>query len=144
MYNKFIESRPLSDSSAPPHCAFEEYFAVSQPPSSARQRLQVYPRVNEILDASTEKASLLARESKPLHKVVPLRRKIFHIADDQDFCAARFVNPDFSRISNSKNIMKSCLSSVTFADLEKIEHAGRTVIAGVRSVFGFCHPYLLS
>ena len=48
---------------------------------------------------------------------------------------ARFVNRDFSRISNSKNIMKSRLSSVTFADLEKIERAGRTVIAGDSQCF---------
>ena len=102
VYDKFVESRPLSDSSVPPRCAFE-YFAVSEPPASACQRLRVYPRVTKILDASTEKALRLAWESKPLHKVVPLRRKIFHIADDQDFCVARFVNPDFSRISNSKN-----------------------------------------
>ena len=108
---------------------------MSEPTSSARQRLRVYPRVNEILDASTEKGLRLACESKPLHKVVPLRRKNFHVADAPDFCAARFVNPDFLRISNSKNILKSRLSSVTFADLEKIERAGRTVIAGDSQCF---------
>ena len=110
VYNKFVESHPLSDTSAPPRCAFEDYFAVSEPTSSARQCLRVYPRVNEIPDASTEKASWLAHESKSLHKVVPLRRKIFHVADDQDFCAARFVNPDFWKISDCKNILKSRLS----------------------------------
>ena len=135
MYDKFVDARPLSDTSAPPHCAFEEYFAIADPPTSARQRLRVYPRVTEILDASTEKASRLARESKPLHKVMPLRRKIFHVADDQDFCAARFVNPDFACISNSKNILKSRLSFVSLADLEKIERAGRTVIAGDSQCF---------
>ena len=100
VYEKFVDVQPLSDSSAPPRCAFEEYFAVANPPTSACQRLRVYPRVTEILDASTEKASRLARKSKPLHKVVPLRRKIFHVADDQEFCAARFVNPVFARICN--------------------------------------------
>ena len=88
VYDKFVEPHPLSDSSAPSRCAFEEYFAISELPASTHQRLWVYPRVTEILDASTEKASRLARKSKPLHKVVPLRRKIFHFADDQDFCAA--------------------------------------------------------
>ena len=63
------------------------------------------------------------------------RRKIFHVVDTPDFCAVRFVNPDFSRISNSKHIMKSRLSSVTFADFEKIELAGRTVIAGDSQCF---------
>ena len=135
VYDKLVESRPLSDPSVPPRCVFEDYFAVSKPPSSARQRLRVYPRVNEILDVSTKKASRLVRESKPLHKVVPLRRKIFQVADALDFVAARFVNPDFSRISNSKNIQKSRSSSVSFADLEKIERAGRTVIAGYSQCF---------
>ena len=134
-YEKFVDARPWSDTSAPLRCEFEEYFAVADPPTSARQRLRVYPRVTEILDASTEKASRLARESKPLHKVVPLKRKIFHVADDQDFCAARFVNPDFARLSNSKTILKSHLSSVSLADLEKIERAGRTVIAGDSQCF---------
>ena len=75
------------------------------------------------------------RESRPLHRVVPLRCKIFHDGDDQDFCSARFVNPDFSRISNSKSILKSWLSSVSLADLEKIERAGHTVIAGDSQCF---------
>ena len=43
--------------------------------------------------------------------------------------------PDFSFISNSKNIIKSRLSSVFFADLEKIERVGRTVIAGDSQCF---------
>ena len=121
IHDKFVDSRPLTDASAPP--------------ALSCQHLSVYPKVSEILDASSKKASRLARESKPLHRVVPLRRKIFNIGDDEDFCAARFVNPDFSHISNSKNILKSRLSSVTFADLEKIECAGRTVIAGESQCF---------
>ena len=57
------------------------------------------------------------------------------MADDQDFCASRFVNPDFACISNSKTILKSRLSSVSLANLEKIERAGRTVIAGDSQCF---------
>ena len=135
IYDKFANSRPLTGASAPPRCEFEEYFAVSDPPAASRQNLRVYPRVSEIIDASLEKASRLARESKPLHRVVPLRRKIFFVGDDQDFCSARFVNPDFSRISNSKSILKSRLSSVSLADLEKIECASRTVMAGDSQCF---------
>ena len=63
---------------------------------------------------------------------MPLRRKVFPVVDVPDFCAARFVNPDFSR---SKNIQKSRLSSVSFADLEKVERAGRTVIVGDSQCF---------
>ena len=134
IYDEFAHSRPLTNASAPPRCEFEEYFAISDPPTSSRQNLRVYPRVSEIIDSSSEKASRLACESKPLHKVVPLRRKIFFV-DDQDFCTARFVNPDFFRISNSKTILKSHLSSACLSDLERIERATRTVIAGYSQCF---------
>ena len=102
---------------------------------SSRQHLRVYPRVSEIIDASSEKASRLVRESRPLHRVVPLRCKIFNLGDDQDLFSAQFVNPDFSRISNSKSILKSRLSSIFLADLEKIERVGRAVIAGDSQCF---------
>ena len=77
IFDKFANSRPLTNASAPPRCEFEEYFAISDPPAASRQNLRVYPRVSEIIDASSEKASRLASESKPLHRVVPLRRKFF-------------------------------------------------------------------
>ena len=135
IYNKFAHSRPVSDASAPPRCNFEEYFAISDPPTSSRQNLTVYPRVSEIIDASSNKASRLARESRPLHKVVPLGCKIFFVGDDKDSRNARYVNPEFSRISNSKTILKSRLSSVSLIDLEKFERASRTVLAGNSQCF---------
>ena len=101
IYDRFANSRPVTNASAPPRCEFEEFFAVSDPPSAARQNLTVYPRVSEIVDASAERASRLASKSRPLHRVVPLRRKLFYVSDNQDFCNARFVNPDFSRVSKS-------------------------------------------
>ena len=119
IYDKFAHSCPVTDASAPPRCEFEDYFAISDPPTSSCQNLMVYPRVSEIIDASSDKASRLVRESRPLHKVVPLMRKIFFVGDDQDFCNARYVNLDFSHISNSKTILKSRLSSVSLNDLEK-------------------------
>ena len=66
---------------------------------------------------------------------MPLRRKIFFVGNDQDFCSACYVNPDFSRISNNTSILKSRLSSVSLADLEKIECASCTVIAGDSQCF---------
>ena len=46
------------------------------------------------------------------------------------------MNPDFSRILNSKNtVLKSCLSSVSLSDLERIEHATRTILAGDSQCF---------
>ena len=119
--------------------------SVAEPPAldktSSRLIRFIYKFAHSrpLTDASApprcEKASRLARESKPLHKVVPLRCKIFFVGDDQDFCSAHFVNPDFSRISNSKTILKSRLSSVSLSDLEKIERATRTVIAGDSQCF---------
>ena len=79
---------------------------------------------------SSKQATKLARESKPLFKAIPLRRKVFPVADQPDFASPRFLNPDFARISNNKNISKSKVSFATFADLEKVEPCTRTLVAG--------------
>ena len=141
IYDRFANSRPVTNASAPPRCEFEEFFAVSDRPYAARQNRTVYPRVLEIVDASAERASRLARESQPLHRVVALRRKLFYIGDDQDFCNARFGNSDFSRISKSKTILKTRSSSVNLADIERIERASCTVLAGDSQCFWRYHPY---
>ena len=60
---------------------------------------------------------------------------MFFVGDDQDFCNARFVSPDFARISNSKTILKTRLSSVTLSDLKRIEHTSHTVLAGDSQCF---------
>ena len=135
IYDRFANSRPVTNASAPPRCEFEEFFAVLDPPSAARQNLTVYPRVSEIVDASAERASRLARESLPLHRVVPPRRKLFYVGDNQDFCNARFVISDFARISKSKTVLKTRSSSVNLTDLEQIECASRTVLAGDSQCF---------
>ena len=120
---------PSANAYVPLWCEFEDFFAVSDPPSASRQNLTVYPRVAEIFNSSAEKASRLARESRPLHRVVPFRRKMFFVGDHPDFCNARFVNPDFARISKHKNILKTRTSSVNLADLERIERGSRTILA---------------
>ena len=66
IYNRFANSRPSASANLPPRCEFEDFFAVSDPPSAARHNLTVYPRVAEIVDSSAERASRLARESRPL------------------------------------------------------------------------------
>ena len=60
---------------------------------------------------------------------------MFHVGDQPDYCAARFFNPDFSRISKHKTILKSRASSVTLADLEKLDRASRTILAGESQSF---------
>ena len=77
----------------------------------------------------------MAREPLPLHRVVPLRRRTFHEGDQPDYCAARFLNPDFSRISKQKTIFKSRSSSVSLSDLEKLDRASRTILAGESQSF---------
>ena len=119
----------------PPRCEFEEIFAISESASAAGQNLLIYLRVSELVDASADRASRLARESRPLHRVVPLKRKMFHIGDQPDYCAARFLNLDFSRISKNKNILKTCASSVSLADLEKLDRGSRTILAGDSQCF---------
>ena len=96
---------------------------MSDPPSASRQNLTAYSRVAEIIDSSAERASRLARESRPLHRVVPLRRKMFFVGDKPDFCNTRYVNPDFARVSKNKTILRSRKSSVPLADLERIERS---------------------
>ena len=96
------ESRPLSDSSVPPRCDFESYFAISEPQSLARPRMGVYPRAQSCWRRVNELASL-----KPLFKVIPLQRKVSPVAEAPDFAAPQFLNPDFARISNNKNIPKT-------------------------------------
>ena len=60
---------------------------------------------------------------------------MFHIGDQPDYCAARFLNPDFSRISKNKNILKTYASSVSLADLEKLDRGARTILAGDSQCF---------
>ena len=60
---------------------------------------------------------------------------MFHVGDQPDYCAARFLNPDFSRISKHKTILKSRASSVTLADLEKLDRASLTILAGESQSF---------
>ena len=97
IHDRFAHSRPSTSAHVPPRCDFEDYFAVSDPPPATRQNLTVYPRVAELVDSSAERASRLARESRPLHRVVLLRRKMFYIRDNPDYCNARYFK-------NTKNL----------------------------------------
>ena len=135
IYDRFPHSRPSSAPHIPPRCEFEEFFATSDVSPATKENLLIYPRVSELVDASADRASRLARESRPLHRVVPLRRRMFHVGDQPHYCAARFFNPDFSRISKPKTILKSRASSVTLADLEKLDCASLTILAGESQSF---------
>ena len=137
IYDRFPHSQPDSAPHIPPRCEFEEFFATSEATSSAKPNLSLYPRVSEILASSADRASRFARESRPLHRVVPLKRRTFHVGDQPDFYAARFVNPDFSRVSKQKTILKSRSSSVSLSDLEKLDRASHYVSWAVAELLAF-------
>ena len=73
--------------------------------------------MDEILDSCADRATRFAKESKPLHRVLPFKRKATPVGDRPDFCLARYVNTDFS-------------SSMTLSDLEKLDQASQSLIAG--------------
>ena len=63
--------------------------------------------MDEILDSCVDWAARFAKESKPLHRVLPFKRKSTPVGDRPDFCVARYVNSDFSRIARQKTILKN-------------------------------------
>ena len=135
IHDRFPHSEPASAPHAPPRCEFEQFFSTSEASSSANTDLKLYPRVDEILDSCGDRAARFAKESKPLHRIIPWRRKAIHVGDRPDFCVARYLNSDFSRISKQKTIWKSRASSVSLSDLEKLDHASRSLVAGQSQSF---------
>ena len=57
------------------------------------------------------------------------------MGDQPDFCLARLVNPDFSRISRHKKVLRSRASSMTLSDLERLDQTSRSIIAGQSQSF---------
>ena len=91
--------------------------------------------MDEILDSCADRATRFAKESKPLHRVLPFKRKATPVGDRPDFCLARYVNTDFSRISRQKTILRSRTSSMTLSDLENLDRASRSLIASQSQSF---------
>ena len=133
--DRFPHSIPSAAPREPPRCEFENFFSTSENPPSAKPILNLYPRVNEILDLSADRAAQYARESKPLHRLLPLKRRSVPVGDQPDFCLARLVNPDFSRISRHKKVLRSRASSMTLSDLERLDRTSRSIIAGQSQSF---------
>ena len=119
IYDRFPHSKPHTAASVKPRCEYEEFFSVSDPLEPARKFMKLYPRVLEIQSTSSERAAKLSRESRPLFKILPLRRRAVSIGDDPDFCNQRFLNSDYSRICRSKSVPKSRSASINLSDLER-------------------------
>ena len=130
IYEQYPDSRPLSNSAVYPQCEFESFFATSDPQSAVRPKLRWYPRVQEIVTKTQERAHQLAREGKSAQKVISLRRRLFPVADEQDYAAPKWLNPDFARLTRIKTIPKLCAGAISFADMEKLERASRTLVGG--------------
>ena len=117
IYEQYPDSRPHSDPLVPPRCEFKSFFAVADPQAIGRPRMRWYPRVQEITAKMQERAQKLAHESKPVQKVIPLRRRVFPVADDPDYAAPRWLNPDFARLTSNHVIVKSRTGSISFSDM---------------------------
>ena len=68
--------------------------------------------MDEILDSYADRATRFAKESKPLHRVLPFKRKATPVGDRPDFCLARYVNTDFSHMSRQTKILRFVNDSV--------------------------------
>ena len=130
IYERFPHSKPQSAAPSAPRCEYETYFAVADPPEPARKFMRLYPRVSEIQTTVHDYAANLSRESRPLFRVLPSRRRAFSIGDEPDFCRQRFINSDFARICRSKSVAKSRMASVSLADLEHLNRVSCMILAG--------------
>ena len=90
------------------------FFSVSDPPEPARKFMTLFPRISEFQPTSSERAARLSRESRPLFKILPLRRRAVSVGNDYDFCDQRFFNSDYSRICSSKSVPESGTASIHF------------------------------
>ena len=111
---RFPHSKPDTAASVKQRCEYEEFFFVSDPPEPARKFRNLYPRISEIQPTSSKRAARWLRESRPLFKILPLRRRAVSIGDDSDFCDQRFLNSDYSCICSSKSVPKSCAASINY------------------------------
>ena len=130
IYEQYPDSRSHSDPSVPPCCDFESFFTIADPQAVGRPRMRWYPWVQEIMAKTQERAQQLARESKSVQKVIPLRRRTFPVADDLDYAAPWWPNLDFAWLTWNRTITKSRAGSISFSDMERLERTLRTVVGG--------------
>ena len=143
IYERFPLSKPQSAPPTAPRCEYEAYFAVGDPPEPARKFMRLYPRVTEIQSSVHESAENLSRESRPLFRMLPSRRRAVSIGDDPNFCRQRFLNSNFSRICRSRSVSKSRMVSVSLADLERFDRVARMILAGDSQCFWFLSALLV-
>ena len=143
IYGRFSHSKPQSAAPSAPRCEYESCFAVNDPPEPARKFMRLYPRVSEIQSSVHDYAANLSRESRPLFRVLPSRRRAVSIGDDPDFCKQHFLNSDFARICRSRSVSKSRMASVSLADLERLDRVARMILAGDSQCYWFLSALLV-
>ena len=62
--------------------------------------------------------------------MIPLRRRTFPVADDPNYTAPRWLNPDFARLTRNKSIAESRAGTVSFSNMERLERTSRTIVRG--------------
>ena len=62
--------------------------------------------------------------------MIPLRCRLFPVADDPDYTTPWLLNLDFARLAGNKSIVKSCVGIMSFFDMEKVERCSWTVLGG--------------
>ena len=73
--------------------------------------MTLFLRISEIHPTSSERGARWSRESRPLFKILPLRRRAVSVGNDSDFRDQRFLNSDYSCICSSKSVPESGAAS---------------------------------
>ena len=125
IYEVCPNSRPVADGARPPCCDFEAWFG--QPEASASmQRFCLYPRVAEVESEVVARTETLARRTKPLSHILPSRSRRYAVAHDPLFVSSLPVNPLFAQLAGTKAVGNRRWGSVSFSEIERIEHLFRT------------------
>ena len=82
IHNHFPYSVPASVPREHPRCELWNFFSQHRSTSSAKPIVTLYLRMDKILDSYADRATRFAKESKPLHRVLPFKRKATPVGDN--------------------------------------------------------------
>ena len=134
IHNRFTYSVPASAPREHPRWGLWCFFSTSEVISSAKPIVTLYPRVDEILDSHADRATRFAKESKPLHRVLPFKRKATPEAIDRIFVWLVMLI-QFFLICLDRRGSYIHASSMTLSYLEKLDQASQSLIAGQSQSF---------
>ena len=119
IYEVCPDSRPLLDTTRPPHCGFEAWFGKPEATAS-KQRFRLYPRVAEVPSEVAARSESLARRTKPLSHIIPSRARQYALADDPVFASSLPVNHSFAQLAGARAVGSRRWGSVTFSEMERL------------------------